>query len=193
MTASDKLRTARKDRLEVGQEMTLEPMRTIRGESGDTCIRPSADWADRAAPVLFVCLLVAMAAGVVSDIDEHSIALSSSARVTGLWLMFALWLLMLLLACARIAWSFFGTTRICVSSHELVAKRCLAGETISSSDPIRLSAIRDVRIDERETRFKGTVWRRWALIVQLNDGGERRLASFPNSLDANEFLRRCVR
>jgi len=120
-------------------------------------------------------------------------AASAAASVVGLWLMFGFWLIGLALACTRIAWSFLGVTKISVSSDDLVVRRCLAGTTISTSDPIRLSTIRDVRVDERETRFKGNVWRRWALIVQLNDGSERLVASFRSSVDADEFLRKCVR
>ena len=172
--------------------MMAEPMSTVRGESGDTFIRPSANWADRAAPVLFACGCLLWAGRFWLDTDGMSAARVTES-VSGLWLMFGLWLIAFALACARIAWTFFGVTKISVSSDELIVRHCLAGETISTSDPIRILTIRDVRIDERETRFKGNVWRRWALIVQLNDGSERRVASFRSSVDANEFLRRCVR
>ena len=106
----------------------------------------------------------------------------------GLCLMFAFWLIVFAMTCARIAWTFLGATKISVSSEELVVRRCIAGETISTSDPIKLSTIRDVRTEERETRFRGNVWHRWALIVQLNDGSERQIANFRNGLAADEFL-----
>ncbi len=177
---------------ELGREMMVEPMRTVRGESGDTFIRPSAHWADRAVPVLFACGCLLWAGRLWQDTDAMSAARVAES-VAGLWLMFGFLLIALALACARIAWSFVGVTKISVSSDELIVRHCLAGETISTSAPIRLSKIRDVRIDERETSFKGNLWRRWALIVQLDDGSERRVANFRNTFDANEFLQRCVR
>jgi hypothetical protein len=163
----------------------------MRSESGDTFIQPSDHWADRVAPVLFACAWLAGAGCFWLGMDAMAAA-SGVESAFGLWLMFGLWLIGFVLACARIAWTFFGVTKVSISSDELVVRHCLAGETISTSGPIRLSAIRDVRIDERETRFKGNVWRRWALIVQMADGSEHRVANFRSSLDANGFLRRCV-
>lgn len=167
--------------------MTIEPVRTLAGESGDTLIRPSESWADRAAPVLFACGCLVWAGGFWQDTDRMSAARVAESAM-GLCLMFAFWLIVFAMTCARIAWTFLGATKISVSSEELVVRRCIAGETISTSDPIKLSTIRDVRTEERETRFRGNVWHRWALIVQLNDGSERQIANFRNGLAADEFL-----
>ena len=177
---------------ELGREALTGPRRTIRGECGDTLIRPSTHWADRAAPVLFACGCLLWADRFLLDINGMSAA-RVAASATGLWLMFGLWVVALSLACARIAWSFFGVTKISISSDVLVVRHCLAGETVSTSDPIRLSRIRDVRIDERETRFKGNVWRRWTLVVRFDDGSERQVANFRSFLDASVFMQRCVR
>ena len=171
--------------------MIAAPMRTVRSQSGDTFIRPSDHSADRAAPILFTCAWLA-GAGCFWQGEDAMTTVAVAESVTGLWFMFGLWLTVLVLACARIAWAFLGLTKISVSSDELVVRHCLAGETISTSDAIRLSEIRDVRIDERETRFRGNVWHRWALIVQMADGSERRVASFRSRADADEFLQRCV-
>ena len=165
--------------------------RAVRGDSGETFIHPSQDWAHRAVPVLWACMWLFLASrGWLAT--DHMTPARVEASAFGFWVLFALWIIVFALICARIAWTFLGVTKISVSSDELVVRHCIAGETISSSDPIALSAIRDVRIDERETRFKGQVWRRWALIVQLSGGSQRHVASFPSRLEADEFLRRCV-
>lgn len=172
--------------------MTTGSLKTLGGQSGDTLIRPSDSWADRAAPVLFACACLVWAGGIWRDMDRMPAARVAESA-TGLCLMFAVWLIVFALTCARIAWNFLGVTKISVSSEELVVRRCVAGETITTSGPITLSTIRDVRIEERETRFKGNVWRRWALIVLLNDGSERHVASFRSGCAANEFVSRFVR
>ncbi len=172
--------------------MTTEPARKLGGHAGEILIRPSDSWADRAAPVLFACALLAWAGALWRDIDgmpSGRIAESAS----GLCLMSVLWLIVFALACARIAWMFLGATKLSVSSKELVVQHCIAGEAISTSAPIALSAIRDVRVKEQETRFKGNVWHRWTLVVLLNDGTERQIANFRSGGAANEFLSAYVR
>ena len=172
--------------------MSTGPVKILGGQSEDTLIRPSDSWADRAAPVLFACACLVWAGEMSRDMDKMPAARVAESAM-GLWLMFAVWLVVFALTCARIVWTFLGVTRISVSSEELVVRRCVAGDTITTSGPITLSTIRDVRLEERETRFKGNLCRRWALIVLLNDGSERHVVSFRSGFAANEFLSRFVR
>ena len=173
--------------------MMTEPMKTICGELGDTFIRPSDHWADRAAPIIFACFWLYWGGSFFSSIGVVQVARDSGLFAPGLWLFFVFWLIVFAFPCAMIAWSFLGATKISVSSDELVVRRCIGGETISTSDPIKLSTIKDVFIEENKFDFKGTKSHRWVLIVRLDDGGTRRVAKFTNSADANEFMRRYVR
>jgi hypothetical protein len=170
--------------------LTVESMKTIRGEPGETVIRPSDRWADRGGSVVAVCLLLAWGAGVYWRLGDDLPGRASGAGT--LWLIFAIWLTSLSLACARAAWNFFGATRISVSADELVVERRIGPHVISASEPIQLSTIRDVRVEER--KLISSNYRRllWVLIVGLEDGRSREVAKFTSSLDANLFMSRYV-
>jgi len=107
--------------------------------------------------------------------------------------MFTVWLVGLVLACARTAWTFFGATRISVSSDELVVSHCFLDTPLFVSAPIKLSTVKDAFIEERKFEFKGTKSHLWGLIVRLDDGSTHRLASFRSGREATEFLRSFAR
>jgi hypothetical protein len=166
-------------------------MKTIRAESGDTTIRPSGLWADRAAPLIFGCAAIAWGASLWSSLDDMPVArLAESER--GLWLTFAGWLLALLSAGGAAAWSFFGTTKISVSADDLIVRHYLGKEVVFVSQALMLSKIKDVRVDERTLVFRGHTSCRWVVVVETTTGDMHEVAKFASRFDADEFLRRHV-
>jgi hypothetical protein len=167
-------------------------MKTIHAERGEYSIRPVDGLADRAA--IFIGAAAWFTVGVqIIDRSNAPAVVASPHAASSSWLFIMLWLIGFTLICTRIAWSFFGVTKIFVSSTDVVTKKYLGAVPIYVSRPIELSAITDVLLEEREVYFKGTRRRRWALIVHLNEGAKRRVANFTNGNEASEFMHRYVR
>lgn len=170
----------------------VEPMKTIGGEPGETLIRASDRTSDRVWALLAGGFWLAWGARFWWSLDNAPTA--RLADSTGeVWATFAFWSVLFVLICAGTAWTFLGVTRISVHPDALVVQRCLGNAVVLMSDPIALSTIGDVVMEERKGRCRGHKYHYWRLSVSLRDGSTRRIAAFENRGDAEEFVRRHVR
>ena len=167
--------------------MMAEPAKTVRGEPGDYLIRTSYQTAHYVAPIL--CVICVIIFGWHNFFEE----IHFRGSITWLCFGFAVWLIVLVISCAGIAWMFLGAIRISVSSDEFVVRKCLWGEVIFTSEPITLSNIKEAFLKEEKGQSRSGKWVRWVLIVHLADGEIRRAITFTDVLDANEFMNRFVR
>lgn len=153
-------------------------MKIISSEGGEIIIRSADGLADRAAIVMGAAAWLTVGAKIIEKGDATRGALTANHAASSSWLFVMLWLFGFALISARIAWSFFGATKIFVSSTEVVTKKYLGIVPIYVSRPIKLSTITDVLIEEREVYFKGTRRHRWALVVDLVGGNKEARGQF---------------
>ena len=171
--------------------MTL-PKKAIQWKPGDTPIPLSDTWAGRAAVILFICAWLFWGAWVFIKVGVIRAVVEPGPFGPMVFLIFAFWLIGLVLTCAWIVWLFFGATMISVTAEELIVRHCIAGEPIFTAVSMQLSAIADVSVEEIDVDFRGRTWHFWVLLVFSDDGAKHQVAKFNNGPDANEYMGKLV-
>ena len=168
--------------------MTDAPKKAIRWIPGDTVARAVENTADRTVTVVWGCAWLFVGGWAFLKNSAPPAGSQSSPFMSIIWVPFLLWLIVLLLLCLLIAWSFFGSTKFSISSDELTIRKCLDGVPIFTYASIKLSTIADVSAEERSYNLKNRTVPYWRVLARSEDGETHQVAEFFNKSAAHELM-----